>query len=215
MPPPGHGTPPPDEPSEVRDGCIIRRRHLGRRERLPGRTVRMGDQEVILHYDDVPDSDITTVDGIPVTTPLRTVIDIATTVTPGELFGIVQDCLHRRSSRSRRRSLDCPSPTWSSGEGQHFSVEPCRSDGMFSSSRNSVIPLSYSCSHGEGRGVGRGGSRHPRRGHEHALGLARRAAVGRPGCGSSDRVGNGVAGGGSIPADPPAATAAARPGTRS
>ena len=34
--------------------------------------------------------------------------------------------------------------------------------------RNSVAPLSYSCSHGDGGGVGRGGSRHPRRGHEHA-----------------------------------------------
>jgi hypothetical protein len=62
----------------------------------PAERVWMGDQEVIFHYDDVPDSDITTVDGIPVTTPLRTVIDIATTVTPGELFGIVQDCLRRR-----------------------------------------------------------------------------------------------------------------------
>src|SRR5439155_17042536 len=38
---------------------------------------RFGGQEVIVHYDDVPPSDITTVDGIPCTTALRTVIDIA------------------------------------------------------------------------------------------------------------------------------------------
>ena len=54
-----------------------------------------GGQEVIVHYDDVPETDITTVDGIRVTTPLRTVIDIAPDVEPELLERIVQDCLRR------------------------------------------------------------------------------------------------------------------------
>jgi hypothetical protein len=53
-------------------------------------------REVIVHYDDVPESDITTVDGIRVTTPLRTVIDIAPDVDAAHLDEIVQDFLRRR-----------------------------------------------------------------------------------------------------------------------
>ena len=34
-------------------------------------------EEVILHYRDIPESDITTLHGIRLTTPLRTVIDLA------------------------------------------------------------------------------------------------------------------------------------------
>lgn len=39
--------------------------------------VDLGGQEVIVHYDDVPESDITSIDGIRCTTALRTVIDVA------------------------------------------------------------------------------------------------------------------------------------------
>lgn len=53
-------------------------------------------QEVIVHYDDIPETDITTVDGIRVTTPIRTVIDIAPDVELAHLHAIVQDCLDRR-----------------------------------------------------------------------------------------------------------------------
>lgn len=56
---------------------------------------RVGDQEVIIHYDDVPDSDLTTVEGIPCTTALRTVIDIAPGVTQVHLRSMVADCLDR------------------------------------------------------------------------------------------------------------------------
>ena len=53
-------------------------------------------QEVIVHYDDVPAKDLTTVDGIPCTTALRTIIDIAPDVDEDHLEEIVQDCLDRR-----------------------------------------------------------------------------------------------------------------------
>lgn len=52
-------------------------------------------QEVHLHYRDVPESDITTLHGLRLTTPLRTVIDIAPTVDEDQLELMVQDCLDR------------------------------------------------------------------------------------------------------------------------
>ena len=51
--------------------------------------------EVIVHYDDVPESDRTVVDGIPCTTALRTVIDLAPELEPEQLAAAVQDCLDR------------------------------------------------------------------------------------------------------------------------
>ncbi|MEX2557790.1 MAG: hypothetical protein WEB06_19440 [Actinomycetota bacterium] len=57
--------------------------------------VLFGGQEVIVHDDDVPAKDLTTVDGIPCTTALRTVIDIAPDVDEDHLERIVQDCLER------------------------------------------------------------------------------------------------------------------------
>jgi hypothetical protein len=80
-----------DDPSEMligepfidTNGCPAERRWLG-------------DQAVIVHDDDVPDSDITTIDGIRCTTALRTVVDIAPEVDHDQLVRIVQDCLARR-----------------------------------------------------------------------------------------------------------------------
>lgn len=57
--------------------------------------VDMDGQEVHLHYRHVPESDITTLDGLRLTTPLRTVIDIAPTVDEDQLALMVQDCLER------------------------------------------------------------------------------------------------------------------------
>ena len=62
----------------------------------PTEVVRVGGQPAIFHYDDVPETDITTVDSIRVTTPLRTVIDIAPDVDIEHLRRIVQDCLDRQ-----------------------------------------------------------------------------------------------------------------------
>ena len=56
----------------------------------------IGGQEVIIHYDDVPPSDITVLNGIPVTTALRTVIDIAPELPDDRLRGVVEDCLDRQ-----------------------------------------------------------------------------------------------------------------------
>jgi hypothetical protein len=47
--------------------------------------------EIVVHYDDVPAKDITTVDGIPCTTALRTVIDIAPDLSAADLGRAVQD----------------------------------------------------------------------------------------------------------------------------
>jgi hypothetical protein len=58
--------------------------------------VLLDGQEVIVHYDDIPDSDITSVGGIPCTTPLRTVIDIAPETDGAELERVVRYCLERR-----------------------------------------------------------------------------------------------------------------------
>ena len=55
----------------------------------------LGDQEVHIHRDDVPETDITTVKGIRCTTALRTVIDIAPEVPASDLEVMVQDCLER------------------------------------------------------------------------------------------------------------------------
>jgi hypothetical protein len=55
----------------------------------------LGDQEVHIHRDDYPETDITTVHGIRCTTPLRTVIDVAPDVPADDLVVMVQDCLDR------------------------------------------------------------------------------------------------------------------------
>lgn len=52
-------------------------------------------QDVIVHYDDIPESDITSVDGIRVTTPLRTVIDLAPQLGRDDLAVMVRHCLDR------------------------------------------------------------------------------------------------------------------------
>ena len=55
----------------------------------------LGGQEVIVHYEDIPETDITVHRGIRVTTALRTVIDIGPDIDPDHLRLIVQDCLRR------------------------------------------------------------------------------------------------------------------------
>ena len=56
----------------------------------------VGELEVVVHYDDLPESDITTLDGIRVTTPLRTVIDLGPELSRDELRNMVRHCLERR-----------------------------------------------------------------------------------------------------------------------
>jgi hypothetical protein len=56
----------------------------------------IGDVEVIVHHDDVPESDITTVRGIRCTTPIRTLIDLAPTTPHIALREMVVDAVRRR-----------------------------------------------------------------------------------------------------------------------
>ena len=72
---------------------------------------RVGGQEVIVHYDDIPERDVTTVRGIPCTTALRTVIDIAPDLDNAQLRRAVQDCLDRQlfsmeEAKARLAELD-------------------------------------------------------------------------------------------------------------
>ena len=63
---------------------------------FPAERVMLGGEDVVVHYVDVPDTDITTVNGLPCTTALRTVIDIASGIDTAELDRIVRDCFKRR-----------------------------------------------------------------------------------------------------------------------
>ncbi|HEX5018974.1 MAG TPA: hypothetical protein VFX15_15455 [Actinomycetes bacterium] len=58
--------------------------------------ISLGGQEVVVHYADIPESDITTVDGIRCTTPLRTMIDLALELDRAEFEEMVRTCLARR-----------------------------------------------------------------------------------------------------------------------
>lgn len=63
---------------------------------VPAERRWVGGTEVVVRYDNIPASDITTVDGIPCTTALRTVIDLAPEIDPAELEHMVRDFLDRR-----------------------------------------------------------------------------------------------------------------------
>ena len=52
--------------------------------------------DVIVHYDDIPESDVTSINGVRCTTALRTIIDLAPELEAPELKQIVRDCLDRR-----------------------------------------------------------------------------------------------------------------------
>ena len=66
--------------------------------------------EVVVHYADVPDSDLTTVHGIRCTNALRTMIDVACEMPPADLVFSVRDCLQRRlfTVDEANRRLDAP-----------------------------------------------------------------------------------------------------------
>jgi hypothetical protein len=51
---------------------------------------------VVVHYDDLPEKDVTTLHGIPVTTAVRTVIDIAPDLDDEHLHRVLVDALSRQ-----------------------------------------------------------------------------------------------------------------------
>ena len=59
----------------------------------------VGGHEVIVHHADIPDSDITVVRGIPVTTVVRTLIDCAPDMPRLEFVRMVRRALDRRLFR--------------------------------------------------------------------------------------------------------------------
>ena len=61
----------------------------------PTERLMLGDQEIIIHLGDVPESDRTVVKGIPCTTALRTLIDCAPDMTQFELLDTLGDFLER------------------------------------------------------------------------------------------------------------------------
>ena len=61
----------------------------------PIQWTRIGDQDVVIHYDDIPESDITTVRGIRCTTPLRTLIDVAPDMELDELADLAAEWVGR------------------------------------------------------------------------------------------------------------------------
>lgn len=61
----------------------------------PAERVSLNVQDVIVRYDDVPESDVTSINGIRCTTPLRTVIDLAPELEMAELKHMVRACLDR------------------------------------------------------------------------------------------------------------------------
>jgi hypothetical protein len=61
----------------------------------PTERIRVGGHEIVVHYDDLPESDVTTFRGVRCTTPIRTVIDIAPEMHSSELQRIIRDFLDR------------------------------------------------------------------------------------------------------------------------
>ncbi|GAB2634115.1 hypothetical protein GCM10027270_23240 [Nocardioides ginkgobilobae] len=58
---------------------------------------QVGDVPVLIHYDDIPESDIQTHHGLRVTTPLRTTIDLAAELSTEELEDLLDFFLGNRS----------------------------------------------------------------------------------------------------------------------
>lgn len=53
------------------------------------------DDQIVIYYRTIPEKDLTVVDGVPCTTPLRTIIDIAPDYPPENVTRMVTDCLRR------------------------------------------------------------------------------------------------------------------------
>ncbi|QYG95200.1 hypothetical protein HC251_24070 [Iamia sp. SCSIO 61187] len=77
------GEPTPGTATERdRNGCLVERRTID-------------GAEVIVHFDDLPECDRAVVDGIPCTSAVRTIIDIAPDLCAAELDHMIQAALAR------------------------------------------------------------------------------------------------------------------------
>jgi hypothetical protein len=86
----------------------------------PTEVVAFGDQTVVVHYDDIPESDITTVNGLRCTTPIRTAIDIATQVSESELKRIVDEFLSRGLFTTEEAMMRLAQPDMAARRGAHI-----------------------------------------------------------------------------------------------
>jgi hypothetical protein len=82
--------------------------------------MRVGDQQIVVHYDDIPESDITTVRGLRCTTPIRTVIDIAPEMPSEELDRIIRDCLDRKLFTVEQARARIEQPDMAARVGAHM-----------------------------------------------------------------------------------------------
>lgn len=57
--------------------------------------VTLGELEIVLHYDDVPETDMTVIDGIRCTTPVRSAIDVAGDLDLAQVTTLVRDALEQ------------------------------------------------------------------------------------------------------------------------
>ena len=80
----------------------------------------IGGQLVVVRYDDLPESDITTVHGLRVTTPIRTLIDIAPDCEPEELERMLRDCLRRGLVTVNEARHRLAQPDMSTRPGAHL-----------------------------------------------------------------------------------------------
>jgi hypothetical protein len=77
---------------------------------VPTERRMVGGRPVIVHYDDLPDKDVTVLHGVRCTTALRTVIDLAGDTPPDRIRSMVRDALERRlfTADEAYRRLDEP-----------------------------------------------------------------------------------------------------------
>ena len=90
---------PPDEDDDdddwdIEDERVVLESYLDSNG-TPTERVSVNGHEMVIHYEDIPETDKTTVDGIPCTTALRTIIDIAPELDRHDFERAVSDALQR------------------------------------------------------------------------------------------------------------------------
>lgn len=77
-------------------------------------------REFCVHYDDIPESDVTMIHGVRCTTALRTVIDIAPDIGVTDLERVVSDALRRNLFTVDEAMARVARPDMASRRGAHL-----------------------------------------------------------------------------------------------
>jgi len=88
-----------------------------------GRLTRLtdvGGVPVVIHYDDIPESDIETHHGLRVTSPLRTTIDLAAELPPDQLENLLDFFLYKGSFTTEQALARIAQPDMTSRRGAHI-----------------------------------------------------------------------------------------------